>query len=326
MVILVIAVMLLSFSFLEFAFTQMGDALGQIQDGNLTYEDNSGEVSVIPMEELTFLEGEEELQSSGDEPVPLKDPILSKVIGDPRSMGLLYAQLFLVIALSLIPDLFPWIRSDRAGHIAVLANAVLYLACGIPFLILGYVGAAVVIMNILYSVALVGESAIIIKRRRGKGRIVGRSLLLILLVANLLLFSRFSLFILLVIALRAFRKIILIAFSQVRVDVLKKIIRKTYAAEILFGMVLLMAACSILLSIVDPGINSFWDALWFCFATVTTIGYGDITTTSMVGRIMSVILGVYGIIVVALITSIIVNFYNETKEEKNPEKGDEETR
>ena len=31
------------------------------------------------------------------------------------------------------------------------------------------------------------------------------------------------------------------------------------------------------------------------------------------GRILSVILGLYGIIVVAVITSVVVNFYNEMK-------------
>ena len=46
---------------------------------------------------------------------------------------------------------------------------------------------------------------------------------------------------------------------------------------------------------------------------VTTIGFGDVTVSSFLGRLISVVLGVYGIIVVALITSIIVNFYGEIK-------------
>ena len=51
------------------------------------------------------------------------------------------------------------------------------------------------------------------------------------------------------------------------------------------------------------------------------------TAVSTIGRILSVILGVYGIIVVALITSIIVNFYGEMKKtgseeaESLPEEG-----
>lgn len=39
--------------------------------------------------------------------------------------------------------------------------------------------------------------------------------------------------------------------------------------------------------------------------------------TSLVGRILTVILGMYGIIIVAVITSIIVNFYNETAGKKD---------
>ena len=45
---------------------------------------------------------------------------------------------------------------------------------------------------------------------------------------------------------------------------------------------------------------------------VTTIGFGDFAAVTPLGRILTVILGMYGIVVVAVITSIIVNFYNET--------------
>ena len=37
------------------------------------------------------------------------------------------------------------------------------------------------------------------------------------------------------------------------------------------------------------------------------------SAASLEGRIISVILGAYGIVVVALVTSIIVNFYGEMK-------------
>jgi hypothetical protein len=41
------------------------------------------------------------------------------------------------------------------------------------------------------------------------------------------------------------------------------------------------------------------------------------SATSLEGRIISVILGAYGIVVVALITSIIVNFYGEMKSDED---------
>ena len=106
-----------------------------------------------------------------------------------------------------------------------------------------------------------------------------------------------------------------IAFARIDMHTLKKIVRKTYAAEILFGIVLLIVAFSLVLPHLEEGIPTFTDALWYCFAIVTTIGFGDISAVTPMGRILSVILGLYGIIVVALITSIIVNFYGEMKSE-----------
>lgn len=104
-----------------------------------------------------------------------------------------------------------------------------------------------------------------------------------------------------------------IAFARIDMPTLKKIIRKTYAAEILFGIMLLIVAFSLVLPHFEDGIPTFSDALWYCFAIVTTIGFGDFSAVTPIGRILSVILGLYGIIVVALITSIIVNFYSEMK-------------
>ena len=115
-----------------------------------------------------------------------------------------------------------------------------------------------------------------------------------------------------------------IAFARIDMGTLKKIIRKTYAAEILFGIVLLIVAFSVLLTHLEEGIGSFGNALWYCFAIVTTIGFGDYSATTTVGRILSVILGLYGIIVVALITSIIVNFYGEMKSDDDDEESKEE--
>ena len=104
-----------------------------------------------------------------------------------------------------------------------------------------------------------------------------------------------------------------IAFARIDMPTLKKIVRKTYAAEILFGIVLLIVAFSLVFPYLEEGIATFNDALWYCFAIVTTIGFGDFAAVTPMGRILSVILGLYGIVVVALITSIIVNFYGEMK-------------
>ncbi len=121
--------------------------------------------------------------------------------------------------------------------------------------------------------------------------------------------------------------IIYISFSQIKLGVLLKILRKTFAFEIMSGLVLMILSFSFVFKSVEESIKTYEDALWYSFALVTTIGFGDMYAETVVGRVLSIILGIYGIIVVALITSIIVNFYNEVRDEKKEkvsEKGETE--
>lgn len=58
----------------------------------------------------------------------------------------------------------------------------------------------------------------------------------------------------------------------------------------------------------EPGIGSYIDSLWFCFASATSIGYGDIVAVTFLGRVLTVILSVYSIAVIAIITAVITGF------------------
>lgn len=102
------------------------------------------------------------------------------------------------------------------------------------------------------------------------------------------------------------------AFSQLKFKTLFKIIFRTFALEVLLGLLTMIVASALIFSTFEESIPSFGDGLWYAFAVVTTIGFGDYAATTVFGRIVTVLLGIYGIIVVAVITSIIVNFYNET--------------
>ncbi len=114
------------------------------------------------------------------------------------------------------------------------------------------------------------------------------------------------------IAVVSFIEAAMIIFATLKVKVLFKIIVSTFSLEILFGLLTTIICFSIVLQTVESGITNFPDALWYSFAVVTTIGFGDFTAVTPLGRVLTVILGLYGIIAVAVITSIIVNFYNET--------------
>ena len=108
-----------------------------------------------------------------------------------------------------------------------------------------------------------------------------------------------------------------IAFSELKVKVLFKVILNTFSLEILFGLLTMIVCFSLIFMKIEPNINTFPEALWYCFAIVTTIGFGDIVAVTPIGRVLSVFLGLYGLVVVAVITSIVVNFYNETSGKKD---------
>lgn len=110
----------------------------------------------------------------------------------------------------------------------------------------------------------------------------------------------------------AFVEAMSIALANLKVKVLFKVILSTFALEVLFGLLVLMVCFSFVFVAMEPDIATFPDALWYCFAVVTTIGFGDIAAITPIGRILTVVLGLYGLVVVAVITSIVVNFYNET--------------
>lgn len=113
--------------------------------------------------------------------------------------------------------------------------------------------------------------------------------------------------------------------NVLRINVIVKIIKKTMVYEIILTMLILVVLCSVYFTVVEQNITSYADALWFCFSVITTIGFGDVYVTTTFGRILSVILGVSGIIVVAVFTSVIVNFYNEISKKRENKKSEQLT-
>ena len=96
-----------------------------------------------------------------------------------------------------------------------------------------------------------------------------------------------------------------------RVRVLWNVVRLTGAGYVFLGFLAVLAAAAVLLPLVEPGIPAVGDALWYLFVSFTTIGFGDFTAVTAAGRLITVAVALYGIVVVALLTGIVVGFYNE---------------
>lgn len=76
---------------------------------------------------------------------------------------------------------------------------------------------------------------------------------------------------------------------------------------------------STLIYMVEKGktIDTYFDALWWTFVTTTTVGYGDISPQTGMGRGIAVVLMIVGIGFISMLTgSITTYFVNKMNEEK----------
>ena len=89
------------------------------------------------------------------------------------------------------------------------------------------------------------------------------------------------------------------------------VMKRTGGLKIFVVYFIAMCVVSAVLMIAEPHINTFFDSLWYCFIATTTIGFGDIYTVTPIGRIITVFISLYGIIITAVLTGVIVSYYME---------------
>ena len=95
--------------------------------------------------------------------------------------------------------------------------------------------------------------------------------------------------------------------------------KHTGADRILLGFLLFYIVCAFIIWLTEPQISTFWDAVWYCYAVITTVGFGDVVVTSHLSRIISMILSAYAVLVIAIITGVVVNYYNQIMEMRQSE-------
>lgn len=96
-----------------------------------------------------------------------------------------------------------------------------------------------------------------------------------------------------------------------RLRILNFILRRTHTYPILFTYLIFLLADALVILLVEPDINTYGDALWYCYAVLSTAGFGDIVATTFIGKAASVLLTVYSLLVIAIVTGVVVNFHSQ---------------
>ena len=98
--------------------------------------------------------------------------------------------------------------------------------------------------------------------------------------------------------------------------------REFFAAMLVLVSLLLLASCGIYLAESDAQPEAFGSipqSLWWSVVTVTTIGYGDVTPVTEVGKAFTGVVALLGLLAVALPTGIVsAGFFEEFKSRSHP--------
>ncbi|MBQ8300371.1 MAG: two pore domain potassium channel family protein [Clostridia bacterium] len=90
-----------------------------------------------------------------------------------------------------------------------------------------------------------------------------------------------------------------------------KVLKYTGTLKIFFGFVIFLCLAAVILMLTEPQIKTIGDGIWYCFVSATTIGFGDIYVTTRIGRIVKILVALYGILMTAMVPGVVVSYYME---------------
>lgn len=99
-----------------------------------------------------------------------------------------------------------------------------------------------------------------------------------------------------------------------KLRILKDILVRTKAHRILITYVVFVLIAALAIVVFDPQVSRYGDALWYCYAVISTAGFGDVVVSTTVTKIISLLVTVYSTIVIAIVTGVVVNYYTEVIE------------
>lgn len=102
---------------------------------------------------------------------------------------------------------------------------------------------------------------------------------------------------------------------------IKDILKTNGFIYVLYSSAILILFSSIIMMFVEN--QSFEDALWWSIVTCTTVGYGDISPTTGFGRIVAIILMLFGIGLIGMLTGAITTYFTTPHKKELSIDGDE---
>lgn len=89
------------------------------------------------------------------------------------------------------------------------------------------------------------------------------------------------------------------------------VVKRSSADKIVYSFVINFFIVALLITLVEPTIHKYSDGIWYTFVSCSTIGFGDITVTTLWGRLLTAYIAIAEIMTVAVISGVVVSYYLE---------------
>ena len=97
-----------------------------------------------------------------------------------------------------------------------------------------------------------------------------------------------------------------------KLRILRMVLHKTKADRLVLGFVVFLLVVSGIRWAVEPGMTTYREALWYCYAIISTSGFGDFVAVTFVGRDCSILVTIYAIFVIGIVTGVVVSYFQQT--------------
>ncbi|PYZ91942.1 ion transporter [Salipaludibacillus keqinensis] len=94
------------------------------------------------------------------------------------------------------------------------------------------------------------------------------------------------------------------------------VMRTNHLDKVVLATFILIFISSIPIRIIEPTIHTYTDAVWWAVVTSTTVGYGDISPETPIGRMIAILLMMVGIGLLGMVTSSVASYFLQGKNEK----------
>ena len=115
--------------------------------------------------------------------------------------------------------------------------------------------------------------------------------------------------------LRSLRLVVVMILARLSKS-LRTLLARHQLGNTLVAALVTLVLSGVIISRLDPSIGTVWDGMWWAWATMATVGYGDVVPHNAAGRIFGALLILFGVVLISLLTANLAAFFVGSDVEK----------